>query len=171
MMDAAQHKRVLQGYRSKYAGEYFENMIEASCHHYLSQRIALIQKTPEPMKPIKDLGKGKFVAYYEKHAQPDFKGVMMGGKTIIFDAKHTDNDRLQQSAVSEAQAVSLNYHEEFGADCFVFVSFGFQRYFLAPWKTFKAMKEIFGRKYIKPEDPQLKEYEVPYIGGVLKFLG
>lgn len=167
-MDAKRHQHTIQGYRNKYNGKAFEDLITASCHYYFSQRKALIIKTPEPMRPIKDLGQGKFIAHYEKHAQPDYKGVLNGGQMVIFEAKHTEADRLKQEAVTEAQAVSFNYHEELGAICFVLVSFGFRQFFRVPWKTFKAMKEIYGRKYIKPED--LKEYKIPYIGGVLKFL-
>ena len=168
-MDAKRHQQTIQGYRNKYNGKYFEDIIDTACHHYLSKGIALIIKTPEPMRPIRDLGAGKFVAHYEKHAQPDYKGVLMGGRTVIFEAKHTESDRLLQTAVTEAQTVSFNYHEKFGAECFVLVSFGFREFFKVPWTTFKAMKEIYGRKYIKPED--LTEYKLLYTGGILKFLG
>ena len=48
------------------------------------------------------------------------------------------------------------------------VSFGFREFFKVPWAIFRAMKEHYGRKYIKPEDVQ--EYKVKYIGGVLRFL-
>ena len=168
-MSIKQPRNVLNGYRNKYNGKYFEDIITKACYHYLSQGVALILKTPEPMKPIKDLGQGKFVAHYEQHAQPDYKGIYMGGRTVIFEAKHTESDRLLQTAVTEAQTASFNWHEKFGADCFVLVSFGFREFFKVPWATFKAMKEIYGRKYIKPED--IQEYKISYTGGILKFLG
>jgi len=169
-MDAKRHHQyTLQGYRNKYNGLTFEEIITASCHHYIARGVAVIIKTPEPMRPIRDLGGGKFVAVYEKHAQPDYKGVLMGGRGIMFEAKHTESDRLLQSAVTEPQTVSLNYHEKFGAECFVLVSFGFREFFKVPWATFKAMKEIYGRKYIKPED--LGEFKIRFDGAVLHFLG
>lgn len=50
MMNEAQHyKAVMSGRRSKAAGEYWENMIEAACQHYRLKGIAEITKTPEPM--------------------------------------------------------------------------------------------------------------------------
>ena len=52
--------------------------------------------------------------------------------------------------------------------CFVMVSFRFEHYFKIPWEVFRNMKAHYGRKYITPED--VKEYEVRYIGGVLRFL-
>ena len=168
MSDTERFKRQIRGARSKRNGKLFEDLVTASCHYYASRRTALIIKTPEPMKPIKDLGSGRFIAYYEKAAQPDYKGVMRGGRTVIFDAKHTDTDRLEQKAVTDAQAAMLTNHEQFGAICFILISFGFQRYYRVPWQVFKQMKENFGRKYIKPGD--LDKYKVEYMGGVIKFL-
>lgn len=169
MTDTAQHyKAAISGKRSKVAGEYWEKMIEASCDHYRRTGLAEISKTPEPMRPIKPLGQGKFVAYYEKMAQPDYKGTLAGGRAVVFEAKHTDSDRLQRSVISSEQEKQLDRHEKLGADCFVMVSFGFEQYFKVPWGVFKNMKTNFGRKYITPEDVQ--KYKVRYCGGVILFL-
>lgn len=168
-MDGATYQRQIRGAISKRNGKLFEDIITASCHRYFTERKALIIKTPEPMRPIKDLGGGRFIAHYEKAAQPDYKGLLAGGRMVLFEAKHTDADRLKQEAVTTAQAVAFDYHESLGAECFVLVSFGFKRFFKIPWQTFKGMKEKYGRKYIKPED--IKEYEIPFIGGIVKFLG
>lgn len=168
-MDAKRHHQyVLQGYKNKYNGLSFEEIITNSCHHYIAREVAVIIKTPEPMRPIRDLGGGKFVAVYEKHAQPDYKGALIGGRAIMFEAKHTDTEELKQSAVTEPQTVSLNYHEKFGAECFVLISFGFRQFFRVPWKVFKAMKEVYGRKYVRPAD--LAQYRVRFDGMVLHFL-
>lgn len=168
-MDGATYQRQLRGAISKRHGQLFEEIITGSCHRYFTERKALIIKTPEPMKPVKDLGGGKFIAHYEKAAQPDYKGLLAGGQMVLFEAKHTDADRLRQDAVTNAQAVAFDYHESLGAICFVLVSFGFNSFYKIPWQTFKNMKELYGRKYIKTED--VKEYEIKFIGGVLKFLG
>lgn len=168
MNEAAHYKAVMTGKRSKAAGEYWESMIEASCQHYRAEGQAEIIKTPEPMRPVKSLGQGKFIAHYEKMAQPDYKGTLKGGKAVVFEAKHTDSDRLQQSVISSEQEKQLDRHYDMGAECFVMVSFGFQRFFKVPWEVFREMKRNFGRKYITPED--IPQYEVRYIGGVLHFL-
>lgn len=169
MMNEEQHyKAVMCGKRSKVAGEFWENMIEAACQHYRLTGQAEITKTPEPMRPIKPLGQGKFVAHYVKMAQPDYKGTLAGGRAVVFEAKHTDGDRLQQSVISSEQEKQLDRHAKLGAECFVMVSFGFEQYFKIPWEVFRDMKANFGRKYIKPEDVQ--QYKVKYIGGVLQFL-
>lgn len=166
--EADHYRAIITGRRNKAAGEYWEKMIEATCEYYSQQGIAEIAKTPEPMKPIQSLGRGKFIAIFEKMAQPDYKGTLKGGSAIVFEAKHTDADRLKQNAVTEEQAKRLDRHSELGAECFVIISFGFERYFKVPWEAFRNMKTRYGRKYITPDD--VKEYEFKYIGGVLRFI-
>lgn len=168
-MDAQHYKAAVAGRRSRFAGNCWEKMIEESCKHYRLYGLAEIDKTPEPMKPLgRPNPKGQFMACYTKQAQPDYKGALKGGRAIVFEAKHTDGDRLQQSVVSEEQERQLDRYAALGAECFVMVSFGFQQFFKIPWETFRNMKETYGRKYITPEDVQ--EYRIRYIGGVLRFL-
>lgn len=169
MMDERHYRAVLTGRRSRAAGEQLERMLEASCQHYRTRGEAEIEKTPEPMKQLgpKDR-KGHFSACYTKRAQPDYKGTLKNGRSVVFEAKHTDGDRLQQSVVTPDQEKRLDSHMALGAECFVMVSFGFQEFFKVPWEVFRTMKEHYGRKYITPEDVQ--EYKVRYIGGVLRFL-
>ncbi|MCC8136207.1 MAG: Holliday junction resolvase RecU [Ruminococcus sp.] len=168
MTDAGHHRAVINGRRSKAAGEYWEKIIEAACIHYHNTGQAEIAKTPEPMRPIKSLGGGKFIAYYEKMAQPDYKGTLYGGKAIVFEAKHTDGDRLNQSVISSEQEKQLDRHAALGAECFVMVSFRFEEFFKIPWEVFRNMKQHYGRKYITPKDVQ--EYRVKLAGGILRIL-
>ena len=170
MTNREQHlKAVMTGRRSRAAGGAWEELLEASCRHYRLKGAAEITKTPEPMKPIGPKNaKGQFLACYTKQAQPDYKGTLAGGRAVVFEAKHTDSDRLQRSVVSEEQEKQLDRHMALGADCFVMVSFGFRQFFKIPWQVFRDMKDHYGRKYITPEDVQ--EYKVRYIGGTLHFL-
>lgn len=159
----------ITGRRNREAGQHFESIIEASCKHYRLNHIAEIEKTPEPTKQLGGMdSRGRFMACYTKKAQPDYKGTVEGGRSIVFEAKHTYTDRLQQSEVTEDQEKRLNRHAALGAECFVLVSFSFRQFFKIPWEVFRGMKDRYGRKYIKPED--VKEYEVRYIGGVLYFI-
>ena len=169
MSDERHYRAVLNGMRSRAAGEQLERMIEASCLHYRLKGIAEIEKTPEPSRQLTKMDRyGRFTACYEKRAQPDYKGTIAGGRSVVFEAKHTDADRLQQSAVTEEQEKRLNWHAKLGAECFVLVSFGFRQFFAVPWEVFRTMKERYGRKYIKPED--IQQYRVEYTGGVIRFL-
>ena len=91
----------IRGKQARVAGGYFENIISASCDYYLSRGLAKIEKTPEPMKPLGAKNrKGQFLACYTKQAQPDYGGTLKGGRSIYFEAKHTDDERIEQQRIS-----------------------------------------------------------------------
>lgn len=80
-------------------GALFETWIQAACDYYWAQGYACIEKTPEPLRPLQPYGdrsRGQFIACFVKQAQPDFKGTLCDGTCILFDAKHTEKDRIQQ---------------------------------------------------------------------------
>lgn len=86
-----------KGLQSKRAGEHFENMITASLNWYCDKGVAFVEKTPEPMKPLRKPDRqGRFLACYTKAGQPDFKGTLAGGRAVVFEAKHTDSDKIDQ---------------------------------------------------------------------------
>lgn len=145
-------RKQLQGARAHAKGRWFEERIGAALIFYEELGEALVEKTPEPMRPTKNLGNGKFIAFFEKAAQPDFKGVMKGGRAIAFEAKYTSGERMDQDRVTPEQARSLDRYEKFGAICFVIAGFGSGRVFLIPWAVWRDMKELYGHKYVTPED-------------------
>lgn len=141
--------RQMIGRRSNAVGELFENMISGSCRYYREKGAAIIEKTPEPMRPIKPYGKyGQFIACFEKQAQPDYKGVLCDGTAIIFEAKHTDSERIQESVITKTQRENFDDFQRMGAQCFVMVSMGFRKFYRVPWEVFGDMKARFGRKYM-----------------------
>ncbi len=168
-MTTQQYKAAAIGKRSRSAGAIWESIISASCEYYQQNGMANIEKTPEAMKPIgpKDR-KGHFMACYTKMAQPDYKGTLRGGRSIVFEAKCTETDRKSRNVISSEQEKQLDLHERLGAACYVMVSFSFTHFFKIPWVAFREMKQRYGRKYITPADVQ--EYKVPFIGGVVHFL-
>lgn len=147
----------------------WEEMITAACYDYGQKGIAVIEKTPEPMKPIgRPNSYGQFMACFTKKAQPDYKGTLRGGKAIVFEAKHTDSDRIARSVISEEQEKQLNRHSRLGAVCFVLLSFGTDEYFRVPWALFRDMQDYVHRKYLMPDD--IREYQIRYSMGTLLFL-
>lgn len=158
----------IRGARSRAAGEIFERYINAACIFYEQKDIAIIEKTPEPMKVIKNMGYGKFLAHFEKKAQPDFKGTLREGKTIVFEAKHTEDNRIEQKRLTDVQFEGLDKYSSLGAECFVLVSIRMELFSLVPWAVWKNMKNIYKRKYMTVEE--LKKYQVPFKNGVIQFL-
>lgn len=151
-------RRQLQGLLAKEKGKQLEARLDASFAYYGRRGFAAIEKTPEPMRPTRNLGKGKFEAYYEKKAQPDYKGTIKGGRTVCFEAKYTSSDRMEQSRVKENQAAYMDKLTELGARCYVLAGFGSGEVYRIPWPVWAAMKETFGRKYVTEAD--LTKYRV-----------
>lgn len=168
--EAERHvKAQITGKRSKVAGEHFENLISASCAYYADQGIAKIEKTPEPMRPLGGKNrKGQFLACYTKQAQPDYGGTLRGGRSIYFEAKHTDDDRIEQRRLTKEQCDDLEAHHRLGALTFVLVSFGLCDFYRVPWPVWRDMAEIHGRRYVKPLE--IDQYAVPYSNGYIKLL-
>lgn len=161
-------RRQIIGKRNKLNGGIFEDKIMGGCCIYAANQIALIQKTPEPMRPLRPLGKGQFVACFEKKAQPDFKGVLYGGKAIEFEAKFTETGRIHKDAVSKEQAEHLTLMSMLGAVCFVLVCFSFNTYARIPWTVWENMKQEYGRLYITEQEA--KKYAVHFKNFALDFL-
>ena len=165
----AKIQRSQRGLQSKRAGEYFENMITASLNWYWEKGVALVEKTPEPMRPLRPPNRqGQFLACYTKAGQPDFKGTLIGGRAIVFEAKHTGGDRIEYGRLTREQIDSLSRHHELGAVAFILVSVRLQDFYRVPWEVWRDMKSIYGRKHMKLDD--LEPYRAQYLDGVLKLL-
>lgn len=169
-MTEVEIKRRATGRSNRRNGEILEGMILAACADYRETGRAQIDKTPEPMRIIRpyDRKLGQFVAVFAKKAQPDFKGVLKGGRMIVFDAKHTDSDRVQYSAITDEQRVCLDHCAAMGAEAGVLVSFGFARCYMIPWVIWREMKKQYGRKYMLEDEAGL--YEVKMQSGRVYFL-
>ena len=169
MTEAERYKRRLAGARSRVAGNAFEDMIEASCKWYEMHGMLKATKTPEPMKPLgKPNAKGQFLACYTKKAQVDFSGTMIGGRSVRFEAKETETDRIERSRVSDKQMDDLRAHQSIGALCFVLLCYGFHSFYRVPWGVWENMKQIYGRQYVTEAD--LKQYRIPFTSGIVKIL-
>lgn len=95
---------------------------------------------------------GTVKGYYEKKGQPDYKGILCDGTGIMFEAKHTDGDRIRQNVVTDTQWESLDIYEKFGAHCYVMVSLGLTKFYRVPWATWKKMKELFCHKFMTEQE-------------------
>lgn len=168
--EAEKHIRAqIRGKQARVAGGYFENIISASCAYYADRGLAYIEKTPEPMKQLGAKNqKGQFTACYLKAAQPDYKGTLKGGRAIVFEAKHTDDERIEFGRLTEMQREALEKHRKLGALSFVLVSIGLTDFYRVPWPVWRDMAETYGRKYMT--HAELSPYEVPAVAGFVKFL-
>lgn len=154
------------GRKNRARGQSFETLISDACRVYAERGAAVIQKTPEPMKPLRRLQHGQFVACYTASAQPDYKGALAGGQAVVMEAKATDSDRIRESAVTQAQRDYLDEYLSVGALCWIVARIG-DAYFRIPWTVFRSMKEKWGRQYATADE--LREYQIQ-MNGYLRFL-
>lgn len=147
-----------RGRRSRAKGKAFEDLLDKTFAYYSEKGFAQIEKTPEPMKVIRSIGQGRFLACYTKGAQPDYKGTIKGGRTVMFEAKYTDKDRIDQDRVKEDQAAYLTQADELGARCYVLCGYATGNVYRVPWGVWKNMKRIYGHKYVTEEE--IKQYQV-----------
>ena len=148
----------LQNTMNRAAGQSFEELITESLAYYYEKGYASIEKTPEPMRVLKQNADHTFTAVYTKKAQPDYKGVLLGGQAIIFDAKFTANDRIRQEAVTKEQELMFERYQKMDAQCFVVVSIQGTDFYRVPWNTWKGMKEMYGHKYMNKQE--LERYRI-----------
>ena len=142
----------LQGKIVKKQGEWFERRLDESFEYYRMKGFALVEKTPEPMRPTRRLDNGKFIAVFTKKAQPDYKGIKNGGRTLVYEAKFTSADRIEQSRVTSGQSEYMDRYASLGARCFVLVGFGSGEVYCIPWAVWSNMKRFFGRKYAREDE-------------------
>lgn len=151
-------KRQQLGRENREAGKQFEKRIDEAFAYCRSRGSAMIDKTPEPMKPVKNLGNGQYLAFYEKKAQPDYKGTLKGGRSVMYEAKFTSSDRITADRVTDSQAEYLTKAAALGAHCYILAGFKTGGVYKIPWEIWRDMKDYFGRKYVTEAD--LKQYQV-----------
>lgn len=144
-------------------GRAFENLIVKGCQHYELYGKAKISKVYEPYRCVKKMPNGRFIGQWVGRAEPDFKGVLRGGRSVAFEAKSTHKSRIQQNALTEQQADWLEAQREMGALAFVCVEIC-GRFFMIPWESWRDMRSCYGKKFLMPGD--VTNYEVIYDGSV-----
>lgn len=147
-----------QGRKNRAEGQMFEAVLDRTFAYYSEKGYALIDKTPEPFKIIKRLEQTRFIGCFIKRAQPDYKGTIKGGRSVIFEAKYTSTDRITQDRVSDAQWSYMDRATELGARCFVLAGFKSGGIYRIPWPVWSDMKKKFGHKYVTEKD--LSEYRI-----------
>lgn len=151
-------KRQEQGRQNRAEGKEFEKRIDEAFAYCKSKGSAQIDKTPEPTKVIKRLEGGKFIAVFDKKAQPDYSGTLKGGRSVKFEAKFTTSDRITADRVTDTQADYLAKAAALGAHCYILAGFSTGNVYKIPWEIWSEMKSYFGRKYVQEAD--LKQYQV-----------
>ncbi|WP_313232478.1 Holliday junction resolvase RecU [Tissierella praeacuta] len=103
-------------------GDAFEKIINISNKVYQRKGIALVQKIPTPMKPIRR-GKQITSAYYEEKSTLDYIGVYEG-VPIAFDAKETkEENRFPLGNIQDHQIEFMKNWYNHGGLAFLLIHF------------------------------------------------
>lgn len=156
-------EQILRNKVSSARGRAFESLLMRGCNYYRQRGTAIINKVNEPYIVTKKTTGNKFSGRFTGRAEPDFKGVLYGGRAVAFEAKSTQKSRIQRNAVTDVQMEWLREQKKFGALTFVAVNIR-EKFYTVPFDLWDNMKNIYGKKFLMPED--IAEYEVIYDGSV-----
>lgn len=156
-------------------GSAFEEMINFTNERYRQAGLALFQKIPTPITPVKMDQESRTItlAYFEKQSTVDYIGVAQG-VPIAFDAKETAGKSLPMQNIHPHQmAFMAEFRKQRGLS-FLLVHFSAKdEYFLLPFEILKAYwenAERGGRKSI-PYDAFAQKYLIEKSGnGLLHYL-
>ena len=159
-----------QGRENRAEGKAFEDKLDKAFAYYKATGFAQIDKTPEKMKVIRSMNRGHFECCFDAKSQPDYKGTIKGGRSVMFEAKYTTSDRITSERVNDLQWKYLDQAAALGAFCYILAGFKTGNVYKIPWEIWAKMKEYFGRKYVTEKD--LRQYLVqPSWNGLLQILG
>ncbi|MCT4613070.1 MAG: Holliday junction resolvase RecU [Clostridia bacterium] len=134
-------------------GDLLEEIINMTNEKYIKSNIAIVQKIPTPIKPIKIDKETRHIklAYFEKKSTVDYIGVVQG-IPICFDAKETGLNSIPISNIHEHQIEFMDKFEKQGGLAFLIVFFSkYDKYKII---TFEILRKFYkdaiigGRKSI-----------------------
>lgn len=163
-------------------GSTLEELVNRANDQYREKHLALIQKVPTPITPIKIDKETRHItlAYFDQKSTVDYIGAVQG-YPVCFDAKecHTDNFPLQN--IHEHQVKFMEEFEKQGGIAFILIMFSHRNEFY--YLTYKAMRSFWdrslsgGRKHFKYEEldpafflPHNPRVFVPYLEGIQRDL-
>jgi recombination protein U len=145
-------------------GSALEELINLTNEKYREHGLALIQKIPTPIKPIKlDQEKGHIsLAYFEKRSTVDYIGVVQG-IPICFEAKETTKNELPLQNIHQHQLDFMSDFEKQEGIAFLIVFFALHNeYYYLPYcqlnEFFEQVK--MGSKKSIPYEAFQKQYKI-----------
>lgn len=163
-------------------GSFLEDLINKSNEIYLEKHLALIQKIPTPITPIRIDKESRHItlAYFDQKSTVDYIGTVQG-VPVCFDAKECTSDTFALQNIHAHQVKFMEDFESQGGVSFLIIYYSKRdEIFYLPFadmKRFWDRKEEGGRKSFRYEELN-QEYRlqrnqgvlVPYLEGLKKDL-
>lgn len=139
-------------------GSYLEDLINNTNEIYKEKGLAIVQKIPTPITPIKMNPKGKQItlAYFDQKSTVDYIGAVQG-LPVCFDAKECREERFPLQNIHAHQVDFMEHFEKQGGISFFIIYFTTKDIiFYLPFEMFKFFwdraKEEGGRKSFKIDE-------------------
>lgn len=152
-------------------GSTLEDLINRSNEQYQEKGLALIQKIPTPITPIRIDKENRHItlAYFEQKSTVDYIGAVQG-IPVCFDAKECNADTFALQNIHEHQVQFMGTFEQQGGISFLIIYYTKKNeIFYLPFervKYFWKRAEEGGRKSFRYEElPQ--EFKLESKGGIL----
>lgn len=120
-------------------GSTLEEMINRTNEQYRDKHLALIQKVPTPITPIKIDKESRHItlAYFEKKSTVDYIGAVQG-IPVCFDAKECKTDSFPLANIHEHQVTFMKDFEQQGGISFLLLYFTARdEYYYLRYETMK----------------------------------
>jgi recombination protein U len=105
-------------------GSTLEDMVNRTNERYLEKKLALIQKIPTPITPVRIDKEHRHItlAYFEQRSTVDYIGAVQG-IPVCFDAKECNVDTFPLQNIHEHQVVFMENFEIQGGISFLLIYF------------------------------------------------
>ena len=152
-------------------GSTLEDMINRTNERYREKGLALIQKIPTPITPIKIDKEHRHItlAYFEQKSTVDYIGAVQG-VPVCFDAKECRTDTFPLQNIHEHQVIFMENFEKQGGIAFFLILFSARDEFY--YLRFQKLAEFWkrmeegGRKSFRYEELN-PDFFLQYRGGIL----
>lgn len=138
-------------------GSALEDLVNRTNERYLERGLALIQKIPTPITPVRIDKEHRHItlAYFEQRSTVDYIGAVQG-IPVCFDAKECNTDTFPLQNIHEHQVAFMENFERQEGVAFLLISFTARNELY--YMTYREMKRFWdrgkngGRKSIRFEE-------------------
>ena len=125
-------------------GSTLEDLINRSNEQYLDKGLALIQKIPTPITPVKIDKENRHItlAYFEQQSTVDYIGAVQG-IPVCFDAKECTTDTFALRNIHEHQVKFMENFEKQGGISFLIIFYTTRNEFY--YLTYERMRIFWDR--------------------------
>ncbi|MDO4519614.1 MAG: Holliday junction resolvase RecU [Eubacteriales bacterium] len=159
-------------------GSTFEDLINRTNEQYMEKNLALVQKIPTPITPVKMDKEHRQItlAYFEQRSTVDYIGAVQG-IPVCFDAKECNADTFPLANIHPHQIEFMQRFERQNGVAFILIFYTkYNEYYYLTlrelMKFWKRMQEG-GRKSFRKDEltakyylPQKGSFFVPYLDGI-----